>query len=157
MSTPETTEPDPVDQLAEDVAAETLEYPEGTPELRPVLALPRMRRADAYEALGHIQDEQKKVKRSESDDEPDDETEDSDEDSDEVKPVELDPLSYGAQYRVVAYIEEYLRVVAKDQKVFDRWVAGPNGDDGVRDADLVKAFNVYMKRTQPGEAASSTS
>jgi len=154
MSTPENVEPDPVDQLADEVAAETLEYPEGTPELRPVLALPRMRRADAYEALGHIQDEQKKVKRSESGDEPED---DSTEDDDEVKPVELDPLSYGAQYRVVAYIEEYLRVVSKDQKVFDRWVAGPNGDDGVRDADLVKAFNVYMRKAQPGEADSSTS
>jgi len=147
MSTPEN-EPDPVDQLAEDVAAETLEYPEGTPELRPVLALPRMRRADAYEALGHIQDEQKKVKRSESDDEPED---DGDEDSDEVKPVELDPLSYGAQYRVVAYIEQYLGVVAADQKAFERWATR------VTDADLVKAFNVYMRKAQPGEADSSTS
>jgi hypothetical protein len=149
MSTPETTQSDPVDQIADEVAAETIEYPEGTPELRSVLALPRMRRADAYEALGHIQDEQKKVKRAESGE---DEASEQDEDGDdEVKPVELDPLSYGAQYRVVAYIEQYLGVVAADQKAFDRWKTR------VTDADLVKAFNVYMRKAQPGEAASSTS
>ena len=156
MSTPETTEPDPVDQLAEDVAAETLEYPEGAPELLPVLALPRMRRADAYEALGHIQDEQRRVKRAEPDvnngqEPPEDVNEVGEDSNDEVKPVELDPLSYGAQYRVVAYIEQYLGVVAADVKAFDRWKTR------VTDADLVKTFNVYMKRTQPGEAASSTS
>jgi hypothetical protein len=162
MTTPETTEPDPVDQLAEDVAAETLEYPEGTPELRPVLALPRMRRADAYEALGHIQDEQRRVKRAEPDvnngqEPPEDVNEVGEDGNDEVKPVELDPLSYGAQYRVVAYIEQYLGVVAKSPKAYAAWVAGPNGDDGVSDADLVKTFNVYMRKAQPGEAASSTS
>lgn len=154
MSTPEN-EPDAVDQLADDVAAETLEYPEGTPTLLPVLALPRMRRADAYEALGHIQDEQRKVKRAEApgeDDTSDVEASEPDDDQDdEVKPVELDPLSYGAQYRVVAYIEQYLGVVAKDPKDFLIWKTK------VTDADLVKAFNVYMKRAQPGEAASSTS
>ncbi len=147
MSTPETTEPDPVDQLADDVAAETLEYPEGTPTLLPVLALPRMRRADAYEALGYIQAEQKKVKRAESDDDVSEDTEGDD----EVKPVELDPLSYGAQYRVVAYIEQYLGVVAADEKAFDRWKTR------VTDADLVKTYNVYMRKAQPGEADSSTS
>lgn len=149
MTTLETVEPDPVDQLADEVAAETLEYPEGTPTLLPVLALPRMRRADAYEALGHIQDEQKKVRRAATSDDVA-ESEDGEQD-DEVKPVELDPLSYGAQYRVVAYIEQYLGVVAKHREIFDAWATG------VSDADLVKAFNVYMRKAQPGEAASSTS
>lgn len=156
------TEPDAVDQLADDAAAETLEYPEGAPELLPVLALPRMRRADAYEVLGHIQDQQRQVKQLERDDEgeptgdPDLDDGLTEEDA-ELKPVELDPLSYGAQYRVVAYIEQYLGVVAKSPKAYAAWVAGPNGNDGVSDADLVKTFNVYMRRSQPGEAASSTS
>jgi len=163
MSTPENdTVPDAVDQLADEAAAETLEYPEGAPELLPVLALPRMRRADAYEALGHIQDEQRRVKRAEPDvnngqEPPEDVNEVGEDGNDEVKPVELDPLSYGAQYRVVAYIEQYLGVVAKSPKAYAAWVAGPNGDDGVSDADLVKTFNVYMRKAQPGEAASSTS
>jgi hypothetical protein len=50
------------DTLAADVADEALEYPEGTPVLIPLLALPRMRRADAYEALGHISAQQKAVR-----------------------------------------------------------------------------------------------
>jgi len=160
MTTPENdTEPDAVDQLADEAAAETLEYPEGAPELLPVLALPRMRRADAYEVLGHIQDQQRQVKQLERDDDDDLDSDDADEQNEdaELKPVELDPLSYGAQYRVVAYIEQYLGVVAKSPKAYAAWVAGPNGDDGVSDADLVKTFNVYMRKAQPGEAASSTS
>ena len=44
-----------------------------------------------------------------------------------------------------------LGVVAADQKAFERWATR------VTDADLVKAFNVYMRKAQPGEADSSTS
>jgi hypothetical protein len=145
--TPDTTEPDKVDELAADVEAETAEYPEGAPEFLPVLKLPRMRRADAYEALGQIQAQQRQVKTAE-----DAPAEESDEDAadGEVKPVEIDPLSYGAQYRVIAYIEQYLGVVARDPGAFAKWAVD------VSDGDLVKTFNVYIRKTQPGEAESST-
>jgi hypothetical protein len=153
-------ESDTVAQMAADVEAETADYPEGAPEFLPVLKLPRMRRADAYEALGLIQAEQRKVKRVERSDEdepadaePGEDTTQGDEGGegeDEVKPVELDPLSYGAQYRVIAYIEQYLGVVAQDPKAYATWAAG------VSDADLVKTFNIYIRKTQPGEAKSST-
>jgi hypothetical protein len=146
--------------MAADVEAENLDYPEGAPEFLPVLKLPRMRRADAYEALGLIQAEQRKVKRVERSDEepadaePGEDTAQGDEGGDgegeELKPVELDPLSYGAQYRVIAYIEQYLGVVAQDPKAYATWAAG------VSDADLVKTFNTYIRKTQPGEAKSST-
>jgi hypothetical protein len=152
-------ESDTVAQMAADVEAETTDYPEGAPEFLPVLKLPRMRRADAYEALGLIQAEQRKVKRVERSDEesaeaePGEDATEGDEGGqgeDEVKPVELDPLSYGAQYRVIAYIEQYLGVVAQDPKAYATWAAG------VSDADLVKTFNTYIRKTQPGEAKSST-
>jgi hypothetical protein len=152
-------ESDTVAQMAADVEAENADYPEGAPEFLPVLKLPRMRRADAYEALGLIQAEQRKVKRVERSDE--DEPADAElgegptqgdegEGEDKVKPVELDPLSYGAQYRVIAYIEQYLGVVAQDPKAYATWAVG------VGDADLVKTFNTYIRKTQPGEAESST-
>ena len=135
------------ESLAADVADEALEYPEGTPTLIPMLALPRMRKADAYEALGQITRWQREVRTAEGDE--DDEPELDDEGNE--KPREIDPASYGAQYRVVAYVEEYLRTVAANEKAFEAWVA----PGGVSDADLVKAFNVYLKKTQPGEAESS--
>ena len=132
------------DSLAQDVADEKLEYPEGAPTLIPMLALPRMRRADAYDALGQITRWQREVRESQ----PDEDTEPPAEGEDE-KPREIDPASYGAQYRVVAYVEEYLRSVAANEKVFNIWAAQ------VDDGDLIKTFNVYLKKTQPGEAESS--
>lgn len=138
-----------VDSLAAEVAAEVLEYPEGTPTLIPLLALPRMRRADAYEALGQISAHQKAVRTL--DDEDGDEG-DSDTEADPDVPAkvrEIDPATYGAQYRVVAYVEEYLRAVAGNAKNFDVWAAT------VSDTDLIKVFNVYLRKTQPGEAVSS--
>lgn len=147
-STKDPDEPDTVAQLADDVAAETETYPEGTPELLPVLKLPRMRRADAYDALGRIQAQQREVKTLSGTPAVDENA--VEDESTEVEPVELDPLSYGAQYRVIAYIEEYLGVVAKDPEAFAAWAAD------VRDSDLVKVFNVYIRKTQPGEAESST-
>ena len=133
------------ESLAADVADEALEYPEGTPTLIPMIALPRMRKADAYEALGQITSWQRQVR--EADPEGGEEPELDDEGNE--KPREIDPASYGAQYRVVAYVEEYLRTVAANEKAFTAWAAR------VSDSDLVKTFNVYLKKTQPGEAESS--
>lgn len=138
-----------VDSLAADVAEETEppEYLDGTPVLIPILSLPRMRRADAYEALGKIQSLQRKVKAKRGD------TEDTEPELDEngdPKVTEIDTEIFGDQYRVVAYIEEYLAAVAANEQVFRAWAIG------LDDADLVKTFNIYIRRTQPGEAESST-
>ena len=137
--------PTTTEALAADVADEDLEYLDGTPTLIPMLALPRMRKADAYEALGQITKWQREVRTTEGDDEDEPETDDEGNET----PREIDPASYGAQYRVVAYVEEYLRTVAANEKVFTTWAAQ------VSDADLVKTFNIYLKKTQPGEAESS--
>lgn len=133
------------ESLAAEVADEKLEYPEGTPVLVPLLALPRMRRADAYEALGQVTTYQRQVKTADGEDDAEPELDDEG----NPKPREIDPASFGAQYRVVAYVEEYLRTVAASPKAFDEWARG------VSDSDLIKTFNVYLRKAQPGEAESS--
>jgi hypothetical protein len=143
------------ESLAADVADEALEYPEGTPVLIPLLALPRMRRADAYEALGHISAQQKAVRTLDGepveagDDASDDGADDESDEDAAAKVREIDPATYGAQYRVVAYVEQYLRAVAANAKAFDAWALR------VSDPDLITTFNVYLRKTQPGEAESS--
>jgi hypothetical protein len=136
------------ESLAAEVADEKLEYPEGIPVLVPLLALPRMRRADAYEALGQVTTYQRQVKTADGAD-GDEAAEPELDDEGNPKPREIDPASFGAQYRVVAYVEEYLRTVAASPKAFDEWA------QGVSDSDLIKTFNVYLRKAQPGEAESS--
>jgi hypothetical protein len=136
------------ESLAAEVADEKLEYPEGTPVLVPLLALPRMRRADAYEALGQVTTYQRQVKTADGAD-GDEAAEPELDDEGNPKPREIDPASFGAQYRVVAYVEEYLRTVAASPKAFDEWA------QNVPDSDLIKTFNVYLRKSQPGEAESS--
>jgi hypothetical protein len=139
------------ESLAAEVADEKLEYPEGTPVLVPLLALPRMRRADAYEALGQVTTYQRQVKTADGDGaDGEDDAEPELDDEGNPKPREIDPASFGAQYRVVAYVEEYLRTVAASPKAFDEWAAK------VPDSDLITTFNVYLRKAQPGEAESST-
>jgi hypothetical protein len=133
------------ESLAAEVADEKLEYPEGTPVLVPLIALPRMRRADAYEALGQVTTYQRQVKTADGEDDAEPELDDEG----NPKPREIDPASFGAQYRVVAYVEAYLRVVAEDEKAFDKWAAK------VPDSDLITTFNMYLRKAQPGEAESS--
>jgi hypothetical protein len=57
--------------------------------------------------------------------------------------AELDEVSHA--------IDNLLRFVAVDQDAYAAW------SDDVSDDDLMKAFNTYQKRAQPGEASSSTS
>ena len=133
------------EQLADDVAAEGLAYEPGTPFLLPHLAMPRMRRAKAYGALGQVQAQNAKTSK----DEPAEGSEDTEPDPNAQ--VEIDPLEFGERYLVVGLIEEYLAVCARDEDEFRRWALE------VDDAVLVKTFNTYMKINQPGEANSSAS
>ena len=135
------------EQLADDVAAEGLAYEPGTPFLLPHLAMPRMRRAKAYGALGQVQAQNAKTSK----DEPAEAAEGSDAEPDPNAVVEIDPLKFGERYLVVGLIEEYLAVCARDEDEFRRWALE------VDDAVMVKTFNTYMKINQPGEANSSAS
>lgn len=139
-TTVEDAEPDKVEQLAQDVADEDLEYPEGAPEFTPVLKLPRRRRKDAYDAIGKVA----ALRRELQGDKPEDDSGDSDE------AAKIDPADYGKHYEQVVLIEDYLRIVAADEDVFQAWTLE------VSDADLLKTFRVYQRKTQPGEAESST-
>lgn len=143
------------DELAADVADETLEYPPGTPTLLPLLKLPRMRRAAAYKALGAIAEQQRKTDPGDAseDDEQRPETDQASEsadDAEDTKVAEIDITELGDRYLVVALIEEYLAIVALNEELFRAWALE------VDDADLVRVFNVYTRKAQPGEAKSST-
>ncbi len=131
------------ESLADDVAAESAKFEQGTPELLPHIKMPRMRRAKAYGALGAVQAQNAKLDPKAAEkpgDEPADDAE-----------VELDPAEYGERYKILGLIEEYLAVCAKDEAAFRRWALD------VEDSVLVKTFNVYIKVNQPGEATNSAS
>lgn len=137
--------PSATETLADDVAAESLTFEPGTPELLPHLAMPRVRRAKAYGALGAVQAQNEKANPKRGDDADEDDPAASD------APVEIDPAEYGERYLILGLIEEYLAVCAKDEEAFRAWALT------VDDSVLIKTFNVYMKVNQPGEASSSAS
>jgi hypothetical protein len=64
--------------------------------------------------------------------------------------AKIDPADYGKHYEQVVLIEDYLRIVAADEDKFQAWALE------VSDADLLRTFRVYQRKTQPGEAESST-
>ena len=136
------------DSLAQDVADEQLEYLPGTPGLHPILELPRRQRGRAYEVMGRISALQRQLKKDKAEREGTAVSE-GDEDGDD-KVTEIDPEDFGRQYQVVILIEDYLRVVAADEDEFEAWARK------VSDGDLIKTFNIYMRKAQPGEAESST-
>lgn len=142
--------PSGTDELAAEVAVEKLEYPPGTPVLLPLLKLPRLRRAAAYKALGEIAAQQRRTDPGGKPDEPDPGGDEQRPETDRAKVDEIDITELGDRYLVVALLEEYLAVVAADEPMFRAWALD------VDDAELVKVFNVYTRKTQPGEAASST-
>lgn len=137
--------------LADDVAAETLSFESGTPELLPHLAMPRVRRAKAYGALGAVQAQNEKANPKKVDSSGDTAAAGEDDPAASDAPVEIDPSEYGERYLILGLIEEYLAVCARDEDAFRAWALS------VDDSVLIKTFNVYMKVNQPGEATSSAS
>src|SRR5690349_2327328 len=141
--------PTGTDELANDVDAETLTYPPGTPNLLPILKLPRMRRVEAYRALGKIAEQQRSTSPDDTPPPVDDDEQRPETDEAPATP-EIDITELADRYLVVALIEEYLAVVAEREDIFRAWAVS------VDDTDLVKVFNVYTRKSQPGEAKSST-
>lgn len=130
--------PSTSEQLADDAASQTVEYPDGCPELVAVLRLPRLRRADYYDAMAVVSALQKTVGAVERV-------------TDDSLPMAV-RLSEGADLtRLLAALEDVLVAVAADAAVFREWAM--SADDIV----LTQAFNAYIARTQPGEARSSAS
>lgn len=127
-----------VEALADDAASQDVDYPAGCPELIPVLSLPRGRRADYYDAMAKVSELQKPSGAVEQI-------------TDEDRPMTLRLTEVADMTRLLAAIEDLLVVVAADPDGFRRWALE------VEDNTLAQAFNVYIRRTQPGEASSSAS
>jgi hypothetical protein len=133
-----------VDQMGEDatpVAPD--EYPPGTPELKPMLSIrPRSRRAEFKRKISEINAALAECKRIEAE-------------GKRAKGVEE---QQSAQFRLSAamddlyqIMDEALTLAAVDPDAYAKW------SDEASDVDLNAAFTVYQRRTQPGEASSSTS
>jgi len=138
--------------LADDVAAESETFEPGTPRLLAHLEMPRMRRADAYGALGAVQAQNEKyAKIAPAPDADGDGPSEAEKANAPVELAKIDPAEFGERYKIVGLIEEYLAVCAADEAEFRAWALT------VDDQVLVKTFNVYMKVNQPGEANSSAS
>lgn len=136
--TPE--QPAITDELAQDAAADGVEYPHGTPELRPVLRMPRRERPAYYNAMAEVSSLQKNAHR------PDGSAADPEADD---RPMEIRLTEVARQAELIAAIEDLLAVVAADEPGFRVWALE------VEDSTLVQVFNVYIRKTQPGEAQSS--
>lgn len=132
-------EPSTVDQLAEDATPE--EFEPGTPEfLVPLAVKPRGRRAEFKRLYADVIARYEDIVKYRA----------------AVQAEEELPMS--EQMRISAELDEVgqaiddlLRFVAVDRAAYDAW-SGEVSDD-----DLMKTFNIYQKRAQPGEASSSTS
>jgi hypothetical protein len=127
------------EQLAADAATEHVEFPEGAPELREVLQLPRRVRADYYEAMSRLLDKQKDVQKAFPKGK-------KKEPSREELLVSMAGLS-----RMAAEIEDLLAIVAVDETKFREWAAS------VDDSTLIQLWRAWQEATQPGEATSSSS
>lgn len=135
----ENEEPSVLDALVDDAAAPT-DYPEGAPLLQPYLQIrPRSKRAEfkrKFADLGKIQDKVKEVRKSG--------LLTSEDPSDQLRlSAELDDM--------YEQMLELLEMAAVSPAAFREWA------EAVDDGDLIAVFNVYMRRTQPGEASSSAS
>lgn len=128
--------PTQLDGIAAD-AAPPPEYPPGCPTLLPVLALPRARRADYYDRIAEVARQQHAADPVAA--------------SDPDAAMEVKASEAAGMMRLLASIEELLAVVAADESELRAWAAA------AADTDVAQAFNVYMRRTQPGEASSSAS
>ena len=114
--------------LAQD--ANPPEYPPGAPELRPYMRLPRRERAEFFVQLDPLQE---KVSRM------------------PAQGTSIGLREAAEMYQTMADIEDLLRTVAVDQTEFDAWVVEAD------DKAFMELFTAYFARSQPGEAARSSS
>lgn len=122
--------PTTTDKLQQDVSPTP--WPDGAPVLRPYHRLPRRERAEFMERLDPLWEKVQQLPKG----------------GDSVGPKDA-----ATMYRTLAEIEEFLRPLAEDAAEFDTWLAGPGADDPV----FMQLFNAFFARSQPGEAASSSS
>lgn len=153
MSTPTPPDDDAVessliDALHEDADAFT-EYPPGCPELIPFLELrPRSRRARFKRKFAEctaledtVKDVQRRAKKLAA--------------TSKVTP-ELQSLRMQLSADMddlFGLMDEVLEIAAVDEVKWRAWSDGLAGND----ADLARVFQLYMQRSQPGEASSSAS
>lgn len=140
-----------VDQMADDATAAP-EYPDGAPELVPIIHVrPRARRGEVKRKFKDFQGVQEKLDRARAQGLFDDLDEDADE-----KPA--DPTLHAARIEAAADVDDMLqlmddimRMCASDPGEYELWSA--TADDEV----LTKTFAAFSARSQPGEASGSTS
>jgi hypothetical protein len=134
-------QPGVIDELADD--ATPAEYPEGAPLLKPYLQIrPRSLRAEfkrKYAEFAGVQEEMQKVQASGV-----------------LKEDDDDPKQGAEKMRVWADMDDYYQLMddlmamaAVNPDAYREW------SDQADDAELVAVFQVYAKRSQPGEASRS--
>lgn len=145
-----TEQPSVVDQMAED--AVPTEYPPGTPELIPILHVrPRSRRAEVKRQFKKFQAAQQKLDVAKAAGVFDDLDEDAD---DKAVSPELHAARIDASAdldEMLQLMDDVMRMCAADPDAYQRWSIE------VEDDTLSAAFAVFVDRSQPGEASSSTS
>ena len=140
-STKKPDQPSVVDELADD--ATPVEYPEGAPLLKPYLQIrPRSLRAEfkrKYAEFAEVQEQMQKVQASGV-----------------LKDDDADPKRGAEKMRVWADMDDYYQLMddlmamaAVNSDAYREW------SDVADDAELVAVFQVYAKRSQPGEASRS--
>lgn len=136
-----------IDALAEDAGALT-EYPPGTPELTPYLELkPRSRRARFKRKFAEctaledtVKDVQRRAKKLAAN---------------QKNTPELASLRMQLSADVddlFGLMDEVLANAAADETAWRKW-----SDNLTDDNDLARVFQLYLQRSQPGEASSSAS
>lgn len=133
--------PSIVDEMAEEAEAPE-EYPPGTPEfLVPLAIRPRSRRAEFKRRYALVLDKYEKMREF----------------KDVIEAEESPPPP--EQMRIMAElddvlqsIDDTLRLAAVDEAKYTEWSDSLEDDD-----QLMQVFHVFQKRSQPGEASSSTS
>lgn len=135
---------DVIAELAEDAAP--VDYPEGAPALLPILAVrPRSKRADLKRAYGEFTDIRDEVAELQASP------------AFKVENAEDEAL-HAERLRLWARMDDYMQKIddvlvlaAVDPDEYRKW------SDEVDDAGLSQTFQVWAKRSQPGEASSSAS
>ena len=134
-------QPSIVDELADD--ATPAEYPEGAPLLKPYLQIrPRSLRAEfkrKYAEFATVQVQMQKLQASGV-----------------LDPTNVDPQANAERMRAWADMDDYYQLMddlmamaAVNPDAYREW------SDKADDVELATVFQVYAKRSQPGEASRS--
>lgn len=126
-------EPTPSELLAAD--AGPIEFPTGTPELVPLMMLPRRQRAEAMRAFGAFMNRHR----------------DESSEIDDTGEIGGTLASVAIVVETAADCEDLLISAAKDKDEFTAWAAEAS------DSTILEAAIAYMRTYQPGEAPRSSS